>query len=147
MVPPEDVIRSFWSALGRRDVARARTFLAAEPDALRVAGIRGRGGAGYGLGLAALMFTAGSPLQVLAVVGNRVVVERHAFVTGTMPRAHPHVILGLARVQDGRITSWEEYWDSRLVVRPKERAERAAERPPRETRRARSSRGVPATLS
>jgi limonene-1,2-epoxide hydrolase len=113
---PLEVVESFWSALAGRDVPRARTHLS-QSAVLEAAGIRARGGAAFGLSLAAMMLGAQMPLRVVSAVGSRLIVER----SGYLYRAWggPYVILALINVGEDRIESWQEYFDLELVARPR----------------------------
>jgi hypothetical protein len=114
---PADVIERFWAALAAHDVPRMRALFASDRIALRVAGVRGSGGTAYGRGLVELMLAARHPYRIVDVTGPRVIVERYGDLHGA-GLSRLHVILALARIESGRIESWEERFDPELVAHP-----------------------------
>jgi len=100
----------FWSALCQQDSGRA-TSLLADGAVLHLAGMRPASGRevvdSY---LGALGEDIDAPLETIARYEAMVIAERVGHVVGE-PADRPRVIVSLARVHDGRITGWQDFFD------------------------------------
>jgi ketosteroid isomerase-like protein len=106
----EDVAHDFWSALCQHDRARALSLLA-DGAVFQPAGIapanRDEALDRY---LAATGEHLGSPLDTIALYEDMVIVERVGRVAGDPP-ASQRVIVSLVRMSEGRVTSWQDFFD------------------------------------
>ena len=106
----EDVARSFWSAMRGRDVGRA-VELMADDAVFHAAGLPpATGRAALESYLTATRSELGSPLETIALYDGMLIGERIGHVVGETP-GQCRVIVSLARVSEGRITSWQDFFD------------------------------------
>ncbi len=110
MATAEDVAHDFWSALCQHDRARALSLLA-DGAVFRPAGMApARREEALDRFLAATGEHLGSPLDTIALYEDMVIVERVGRVAGDPPERQ-RVIVSLARVSEGRLTSWQDFFD------------------------------------
>jgi ketosteroid isomerase-like protein len=106
----EDLAHDFWSALCEHDIGRAAALLA-DSAVFHLAGMRPASGReAVASCLASLGEVIGSPLETIALYEEMAIVERVGRVAGE-PADQLRVIVSLARVHDGRITGWQDFFD------------------------------------
>jgi limonene-1,2-epoxide hydrolase len=106
----EDVARNFWSALRGHDVGRALSLLA-DDAVFHAAGLPpANGRAAVEMYLTATHDELGSPLETIALYDGMLIAERIGHVVGEGP-GQLRVIVSLARVNEGLITSWQDFFD------------------------------------
>lgn len=111
MASVEQMAQAFWSALRRHDVHRAGSLLA-DGAVFTPAGMRASSGEeSLGAYLVATRDEIGAHLTTIASYDGMVIAERIGQVVGE-PDRRRHVILSLIRVQDDRITSWQDFFDA-----------------------------------
>ena len=115
MASADHVAQAFWSALCWRDVQRARSLLA-DGAVFTPAGMRPAvGHEALGVYLLATGEKIGAHLKTIALYEDMLIAERVGRVVGE-PAGQHQAILSLVRVQDGRITSWQDFFDPSAVV-------------------------------
>jgi limonene-1,2-epoxide hydrolase len=106
----EDVARNFWLALRGQDVGRALSLMA-DDAVFHAAGLPpATGRAAVEMYLTATYDELGSPLETIALYDGMLIAERIGHVVGEA-RGQLRVIVSLARVSDGLITSWQDFFD------------------------------------
>jgi limonene-1,2-epoxide hydrolase len=104
----EDLANNFWSALCHHDVGRAVSLLAADA-VFHPAGLPpARADEAVETFLVAAGEELTSHLETIAVYQGMVITERIGRVVGE-PTGRPRSIVSLARVNDSRITSWQDF--------------------------------------
>jgi limonene-1,2-epoxide hydrolase len=110
----EDVARNFWSALRGNDVGRALSLMA-DDAVFHAAGLPpANGRAAVEMYLTATHDEHGSPLETIALYDGMLIAERIGHVVGEDP-GRLRVIVSLARVSEGLITSWQDFFDPMSV--------------------------------
>jgi limonene-1,2-epoxide hydrolase len=110
----EDVARNFWSALRGNDVGRALSLMASDA-VFHAAGLPpANGRAAVEMYLTATHDEHGSPLETIALYDGMLIAERIGHVVGEDP-GQLRVIVSLARVSEGLITSWQDFFDPMSV--------------------------------
>jgi limonene-1,2-epoxide hydrolase len=107
----EALARDFWSALCHQDTTRAASLLA-EGAVFQPAGMPPASGAdGVARYVAATGREIGWSLDTVALYEDMVITERIGRVVGD-PAGRQRVIVSLARVREGRITSWQDFCEA-----------------------------------
>lgn len=110
MASAEDLANDFWSALCQHDVARAAALLA-DGAIFHLAGMGASSGReAVETYLAGMGDAIDEPLETIALYEEMVIVERVGRVVGE-PADRQRVIVSLARVHEGRITGWQDFFD------------------------------------
>ena len=110
MAVAAELANDFWSALCHHDTERAAALLA-EGALFHLAGMHPSSGReaveSY---VAALGAEIDAPLETIALYAEMAIVERVGRVVGEPPDRQ-RVIVSLARVHEGRITGWQDFFD------------------------------------
>lgn len=110
MASAEDLTNDFWSALREHD-AEAAAALLADDAVFFLAGMDpSHGREAVTSYLAARREAIDEPLETIALYEEMVIVERVGRVVGE-PSDRQRVIVSLARVHEGRITGWQDFFD------------------------------------
>ena len=131
MASAENLAHDFWSALRRHDIERAAALLA-DGAIFQPAGMRpATGREAVESYLAAMDEEIDPTLETIALYEEMIIVERIDRVAGD-PAGRPRDIVSLARVRDGRITSWQDFFDPAVYAEfgesPRAGTKRAAAR-------------------
>ena len=131
MASAENLAHEFWSAVRQHDIERAAALLA--DDAIfQPAGMRpATGREAVECYVAATDKAVDPALETIALYEEMIIVERTDRVPGD-PAGLPRDIVSLARVHDGRIVSWQDFFDPAVYAEfgesPRAGSKRAAAR-------------------
>lgn len=131
MASAENLAHDFWSALRQHDIERAAALLA-DDAVFQPAGMRpATGRKAVESYLAAMDEEIDPTLETIALYEEMIIVERIDRVPGD-PAGLPRDIVTLARVHDGRIVSWQDFFDPAVYAElgdsPRAGSRRAAAR-------------------
>lgn len=110
MASAEDLSNDFWSALREHDSDAAAALLADDAVCYLAGMAPSRGRDAVASYLAAMGEASDAPLETIALYEEMVIVERVGRVVGE-PSDRRRVIVSLARVHEGRITGWQDFFD------------------------------------